>query len=134
MSLDPATLAGSASVAGIVAGFYYTTQRAEVAALLEAPVPFADDRIRALRGGLVKRIRLIGLIAFLHLPLSVVFVAGAASVLADLDLDAPVNTTRVAVVVVAGLALLHMWVIVTDLLSLVRRVRSLPSAAPVDRR
>lgn len=130
MTIDTAALIGLASVAGAVAGFYYTTLRSDVKALIAEPVPYDDDRLASLRGRLVAKIKVTVLVLVLHLPLTVLFFAGAVTAMMTLDIDAPVDAAKVAVVVIAGLAGMHLWLISGDLRSLVRKVKRLPKPSP----
>lgn len=127
--MDAVTLIGLASAAGAVAGFYYSTQRADVKAVTAEGVPFADDRIMALRRRLRSKITITTVVLVLHLPLTALFITGAITAFTNVDLDAPIDATEVALVVIAGLALVHLFMIGGDLGSLMRRLKSLPVPA-----
>jgi hypothetical protein len=121
-----ATLLGTASVAGAVAGLYYTTQRADLRDSVAKPIPHTEDNRRPLRTELRGRRVMASLVLAVHLPLTIVFLLGAVEAVASLDPAKDLDPTRVAVVVVAGLALLHGWVIWSDLRSVHARLKFLP--------
>lgn len=129
MSVAPSapTLIATASVAGVVAAFYYTTQRVDVHAAATQPIPYSAERVAVAGKEIRSKLLLVGAVLVLHAPLTVLFAIGAVDVIGGIDTSLDPNPGKVAVVVVAGLCVLHAWVIVGDLRSLVRRRRDLPS-------
>lgn len=129
MSVAPSasTLIATASVAGAVAAYYYTTQRNDVQAAATQPIPYGAERGEAVEKQLRSKLRLVTAVLLLHLPLTVLFVIGAFDVIGGIDTSRNPDPGKVAVVVIGGLCVLHAWVIVGDLRSLRNRRRDLPS-------
>lgn len=119
-------LISTASIAGVAAGFYYTTQRSDIQLLVVKPIPFRADLVNALRGQLHRKIRVVCAVLLLHLPLTLLFTIGAFNAVGSLDTSQSADPVKIAIAVIAGLALLHGWAIVNDLLALITRVRELP--------
>lgn len=122
-------LISTASIAGIAAGFYYTTQRSDIQMLVVKPIPFSNDLVNALRGQLNGKIRVVCTVLILHFPLTILFSIGALNAVGSFDTSQRFDPVKIAVAVIAGLALLHGWAIVNDLLALITRVRELPDTS-----
>jgi hypothetical protein len=114
-------LIGTATAAGLVAGFYYATQRADVRAAIAEGIPYGSDRRKALRKRLGRKFAVTIVVLLLHLPLTVLFVLGAIDAIGSMATGEGVDAVKVAVVVVAGLALLHTCVIGNDISALIKR-------------
>lgn len=127
-SSSASALIGTASVAGVVAAFYYSTQRGDIQAVAAKPIPFGEESLKALRNRLRRKVGVAVAVLVLHAPLMVLFVLGALDAIGSVDTSQNADPVKVAVVVVAGLALLHAWVIGADLLTLRKRLRELPEA------
>jgi hypothetical protein len=120
-------LIATASVAGVVAAFYYTTQRSAVQETATQPIPYGTDRIQDVRRQIGSKVRLVAVVLLLHTPLTVLFALGAIDVIGSIDTSHDPDPGKVAVAVIAGLCGLHACVILGDLRSLVRRRRDLPA-------
>lgn len=120
------TLIATASVAGAVAAFYYTTQRGDVQAAATRPIPYSTERSEEVGKRIYSRARVVAAVLLLHTPLTVLFAIGAIDVIGGIDTSRETDPGKVAVVVIAGLCILHAWVIVGDLRSLMKRRRDLP--------
>ncbi len=118
-------LLSTASVAGAVAAFYYTTLRVDVRASTAKQIPYSDDKRQSLYDELRAKRTLGVLVLIVHVPLTVLFIIGAADAVATFDPNDHVDPTRVAVFVVAGLAVLHAWIIWGDIRSVHNRMRTL---------
>jgi hypothetical protein len=116
----------TASVAGAVAAFYYTTQRGDVQAAATAPIPYGAERGKEVRKQIGRSLLVVAAVLVLHTPLTVLFASGAIDVVRGIDTSRGTDPGKVAVVVITGLCILHAWVIVGDLRSLMKRRRDLP--------
>jgi hypothetical protein len=97
---------------------------------LAKPIPFGAELARSRTRVIRSLRRALGAVLALHAILTVVYAIGAIEALASIDPEGPLDPSRVAVVVLAGLASLHTWVMVSDHRKLSGRLRDMPATAP----
>lgn len=123
MQLSLPALAGTASIAFAAAGFYYTTQRSDLLDLTRERIPVREDLRSKLRRRLVGQLWICAAVIALHMPLTILFLLGATEAIGSaLVHDGPVDPVRVSVAIVAGVALLHLSILASDTISLVKRL------------
>lgn len=127
MSFGPSVpqLLATAPVVGIVAAFYYTTQRSEVHAATTKPIPFSAERKQVLAETVRTKSCIVAAILGLHTPLTLLFFLGTIDAFLSIDISGTPHAGKVAVAVIAGLSAVHAWLIGADLRSLLKRRRDL---------